>query len=162
MDRLESELRELFLSEGIELLDLSVKGIGARLQIRIIADRKIGGLSIDDCVQLSRQTQYLIAEKKLLPNDYRLEVTSPGLDYPLRESWQFNKNIGRLLKLKVPSGIGTKEIHGRLTDILDDGIELEDGATKWQLRFSDCLSATVLPEINRKPREQSRAKESKR
>ena len=72
-------------------------------------------LTINDCVYLTRQIQHLIDEKRLLDEDFRLEVSSPGLDYPLREEWQFAKNVGRLLKVQVPGEKGPREISGRLT-----------------------------------------------
>ncbi len=162
MDRLESEIRILFETEGIELLELTQRGSGSRLQVRIIADRKVGGLSIDDCVHVTRQVQFLIAEKNLLPADFTLEVGSPGLDYPLRESWQYNKNIGRLLKIRVPGERGPKEIHGRLKSLTDSGILVTDGNREFNLRQSDILSASVLPEFNTNPAKTRRAQEPER
>ena len=103
--RLESEVKQLLEDEGVVLLEFNARGQGGRLMLRIIADRRHGGITIDDCVHLTRQIQFLLREKKLVNEDYRLEVTSPGLDYPLREPWQFAKNLGRLIKITVPGEV---------------------------------------------------------
>lgn len=147
VSKIESEIRQLFGDEGVVLLEFSAKGHGGRLQIRAIGDRKRGSFSIDDCVRITRQIQHLIREKNLLDGDYRLEVSSPGLDYPLREAWQFEKNIGRLLKITVPGEKGPREISGRLRSVEIDGVTLSTEKTEWKPRFSELLSVKVLPEL---------------
>lgn len=145
--RLETEIRQLFDDEGIVLLTFSAKGHGGRLMLKVIADRRRDSLTIDDCVHLTRQIQYLIQEKKLLNEDFRLEVSSPGLDFPLREEWQFTKNLGRLLKVSISGERGPREINGRLTSVDTDVITLVSDKMEWKLRYADLLSVRVLPEF---------------
>jgi ribosome maturation factor RimP len=154
-NRLESEIRQLFEDEGIILLEFNTSGHAGRLMLRAVADRRSGAVSIDDCVRLTREIQHLITEKRLLAEEYRLEVSSPGLDYPLREEWQFVKNVGRLLKVQVPGEKGPKEISGRLMSANLDGIALTAEKTEWKLSYSDVLSAHVLPEF-KPPRMESK------
>ncbi|MFZ5433839.1 MAG: ribosome maturation factor RimP [Calditrichota bacterium] len=151
---LETEIRKLFEDEGVELLELNVSGRANGPQVRVIGDRREGFLTIDDCVRLTREIQHVIGEKRLLAEDYRLEVSSPGLEYPLRENWQFQKNLGRLLKATVPGERGPKEISGRLTSVNTDGITLKSDKTEWTPRFADLISVRVLPEF-KPPRSES-------
>ncbi len=151
---LEAEIRKLFEDEGVELLELNVSGRANRPQVRVIGDRREGFLTIDDCVRLTREIQHVIGEKRLLAEDYRLEVSSPGLEYPLRENWQFQKNLGRLLKATVPGERGPKEISGRLTSVNTNGITLKSDKTEWTPRFADLISVRVLPEF-KPPRSES-------
>ena len=129
-------------------MDISASWQSGRLQIRIIGDRRSGGLTIDDCVRLTRQIQHLIDEKLLVDGEYRLEVSSPGLDYPLRHEWQFTKNIGRLIKITINGERGPREISGRLTAVDSAGITLMSEKTEWKPAFADILSAKVLPEFH--------------
>lgn len=145
--RLEAEISQLFEDEGVVLLNLTANYQSGRLQVRAIGDRRSGGLSIDDCVRLSRQMQHLIDEKRLVDTDYRLEVSSPGLDYPLRHEWQFLKNVGRLLKITINGERGPREISGRLTDVNAAGITLVGDKSEWKPAFAEILSAKVLPEF---------------
>jgi len=146
-NRLEAEIKQLLDDEGVILLEFNASGHAGRLALRVLADRRQDALTIDDCVHLSRQIQHLIREKNLLNDDYRLEVGSPGMDYPLREMWQYAKNINRLLKLRIPGEKGPKEISGRLMVVDDEGIVLISDKTEWKLRFGDILRAHVLPEL---------------
>lgn len=146
--QLEAEIVQLFQDEGVILLDMAASPQSGRLQLRLIADRRIGGITIDDCVHLTRQVQHLIDEKHLVDGDYRLEVSSPGLDYPLRAEWQFVKNIGRLLKLSVSGERGPREISGRLAAVNAEGVTLTADKTEWTVAFTDILSAKVLPEFH--------------
>ena len=146
--QLEAEIAQLFQDESLILLNLNAVWQNGRLQLRLVGDRRSGGLTINDCVNLTRQVQHLIDEKQLVDGDYRLEVSSPGLDYPLRAEWQFVKNIGRLLKLTVNGERGPREISGRLTAVDADGITLAADKTEWKAAFSEILSAKVLPEFH--------------
>ena len=145
--RLEAELTQLLADEGVILLDLSAAWQNGRLQIRVIADRRADGLTIDDCVHLTRQIQHLIDEQRLVESEYRLEVSSPGLDYPLRHEWQYAKNIGRLLKITINGERGPREISGRLTAIDEQGITLSGDKSEWKPAFAEIRSAKVLPEF---------------
>jgi ribosome maturation factor RimP len=147
MTKLETEIRELLETEGVVVLEMSARTSAGTMQIRLIADRKVGGITIDDCVRLSRQIQYLIAEKQIINDNYKLEVSSPGLDYPLRERWQFEKNMGRLLKIRVPGEKGPRELSGRLSALTDDGFTLSGDKQEWNPTFAECQSAVVLPEF---------------
>jgi ribosome maturation factor RimP len=81
------------------------------LKILIDADE---GLSIDTCAKVSRLVGEEIEAKDLLPEAYILEVSSPGLDYPLSSKRQYAKNIGRKLKITLTDG---KDIEGELVAI---------------------------------------------
>jgi len=153
--QLEAEIAQLFQDENAILLDMNAVSQNGRLQLRLVGDRRHGGLTIDDCVRLTRQVQHLINEKQLVDCDYRLEVSSPGLDYPLRAEWQFVKNVGRLLKLTVNGERGPREISGRLTAADSTGITLAADKTEWKAAFSEILSAKVLPEFH-SPRTETR------
>jgi ribosome maturation factor RimP len=145
--KLETEIRQLLEDEGLVLLELVQSGHAGRLALRVIADKRNGSISIDECVRLTREIQHLVGEKKLLTDDYRLEVSSPGLDYPLKEEWQFAKNIGRLLKAQIAGEKGPKEISGRLTAVDAAGITLKADKAEWNPQYPELLSARVLPEF---------------
>ncbi|MBU1636082.1 hypothetical protein KKC97_00255 [bacterium] len=147
MDRLQTEITQLLSDEGVILLEMTSAMRNRRLQIRIIADRKASGITIDDCARLSREIRHLILEKNLVESDFALEVGSPGLDYPLRETWQFEKNIGRLLKILIPGEKGPKEISGRLKEVTPDGIVLAVDQKNINPAFNELLSVKVLPEF---------------
>lgn len=133
---------------GFKLLEFSQNSRNGTTQVRVIGDRESGNISVDDCAMLTRELRNLIIEQKLLGEDFRLEISSPGLDYPLREAWQYRKNIGRLLKIRVPGAKGPKDIRGRLVDYDETaGLTLKSETQELQIELADVLSAVVLPEF---------------
>ena len=148
MDRLEEEVRRLFNESGFKLLEYSQVTRNATTQLRIVSDREVGNISVEECAQLTRELRNLIIEQKLLSDDFRMEISSPGLDYPLRDAWQYRKNVGRLLKVRIPGAKGPKEIRGRLIQYDETaGLTLQAESQVHQLEQADVLSAVVLPEF---------------
>jgi len=138
----------LLSEQGFRLLEYSQVTRNATTQLRVVGDREVGNISVEDCAQLTRELRNLIIEQKLISDDFRMEVSSPGLDYPLREAWQYRKNIGRLLKVRIPGAKGPKEVRGRLVQYDETaGITLRSESQVHQFEQSDVLSAVVLPEF---------------
>ncbi len=150
---LEKELLPLLEEEGVEVLELTDKGHAGRSLFHIVVDRRDQEISIDDCAFLNRKLQRHLNSHSLLAGDWRLEVTSPGIGYPLSRQWQFRKNTGRLLKITLPDEKEPRELSGRLVDTQEEGIELETAKGREHIAYEDVLSACVLPEIRSFPRE---------
>ena len=82
------------------------------------------GVSIEKCVQCNRALYKQLEELAFFPDgDFSLEVSSPGLDEPLKMLRQYKKNIGRLVELLLQDG--TKK-EGRLMEVSEDGIIVEE------------------------------------
>jgi ribosome maturation factor RimP len=101
----------------IEVL-VSVKKIPNKIMVIADGDQ---GFNIDDCAELSRQlAKYLDDHTNLIDSNYLLEVSTPGLDHPLKLKRQYYKNIGRGLKVKLKDRIE----EGKLTEVTDEKITL--------------------------------------
>ncbi|HLQ99234.1 MAG TPA: ribosome assembly cofactor RimP [Sphingobacterium sp.] len=79
------------------------------------------GISIDDCAKISRELGQIMDEEEFLENTYKLEVSSPGLNKPLKLLRQYHKNLGR--DIRVTTGDG-QQIEGKLIDAHEEGIEV--------------------------------------
>lgn len=90
-----------------------------QLKILIDADK---GVSIDTCAFISRQVGEEIEAKELLADAYVLEVSSPGVDYPLSSKRQYLKNVGRKLKVTLTDG---RETEGELLSVGPSDIKLK-------------------------------------
>ena len=101
----------------VEVL-ISGKKIPKRVLIIIDGDR---GITIDDCAALSRALSKEFDERAFFGDDnYLLEVSTPGLDHPLKLRRQYSKNTGRNLKVTTKEGI----VEGKLKEVTDDKIVL--------------------------------------
>jgi ribosome maturation factor RimP len=104
---------------GCFLVEIRIKPTN-NIRVFLDADK---GLTIDRCVEFNRALCKQIEESNLYPGgDFSLEVSSPGLEVPLKLRRQYVKNVGR--KVEVLTGEGTK-LEGKLVDVNDREIVLE-------------------------------------
>lgn len=101
-------------SGGYELVDVEYVKEGADYYLRVYADKE-GGITIDDCVDISRALEKKLDERDFIPDAYILEVSSPGLTRPLKKEKDFARSIGKLVDVKLyrPQN-GRKDLEGRL------------------------------------------------
>ncbi len=101
------------------LVDVQMSG-GGVLSILVDGDK---GIAIADCVAISRHVGFHLEEENTIEQAYNLEVSSPGLDTPLKSLRQYQKNINRSLSVKLKDG--TKR-EGKLVAADGSGITLEE------------------------------------
>ncbi len=81
------------------------------------------GIGIQDCAAISRHVGFHLEENNVIEQAYNLEVSSPGIDFPLKSVRQFQKNIGRNLLLKLNDG---SQKEGKLLAADEEGIIIEE------------------------------------
>lgn len=111
------EHKELFL------VDVKVKGTVGNQKVLVFVDGD-EGISIDQCGHVSRQLGTIIEELDLFGGKYTLEVSSPGLDFPLTLHRQYVKNVGREVLVELTDGM---KFEGMLEKVSEDAIELKSG-----------------------------------
>lgn len=102
------------------VVDVAVSDSAVRPKITVLADGG-QGITIDQCAKLSRRINAKIVEEYGEEISYVLEVSSPGVDFPLTQPQQFKRNIGRSLKLKLQDGT---EKTGKLDEVTETGLNL--------------------------------------
>lgn len=98
--RLSSLIQPLVAREGAELVDLEVAGSRQRPVVRVFVDRP-DGIGVDDCARLSRLLETELETAEAVPETYVLEVSSPGIDRPLRERRHYERYIGREIEVRL-------------------------------------------------------------
>ena len=116
---------------GYELVDLQLQQDGKQLALRIFVD-KPAGITLDDCVEVSREVSAILEVEDPIRSAYRLEVSSPGLDRPLKKAADFERFVGKKARLKSknlidPDERGTtrKTFVGTLLGFEDGNVRLE-------------------------------------
>ena len=118
-----SEIRKMaetqLKDEGHFIIDVvtSFKKNPGKVLVTVDGDKGIG---IDDCAELSRDLSKALDETNLIPGAFNLEVSTPGLDQPLKSKRQYVKNIGRNVRVRMTD----KTEEGKLTTVSDTGIQL--------------------------------------
>lgn len=109
----------------LELVDVEWVGQGAASIIRVTID-KSGGVNLDDCEQVHLSLGHALDVADPIPHAYRLEVSSPGLDRPLKSIEDYRRAIGKLVTLKLHAQLeGQWRVSGRLLDVTDGGITVD-------------------------------------
>jgi len=106
---------------GFELIEIAVKGSSRKPLIQFFIDRR-GGLTIDHCAQASADIQAALDAADFGLDDYRLEVSSPGTDRLLKTRRDFERNLGRNVRVTYRDEAGLKEMDGVIDSIRDDGL----------------------------------------
>jgi ribosome maturation factor RimP len=128
---------------GYELVDLELAN-GGRL-MRLFID-KAGGVNVEDCAVVSNHLTRLLVVEGV---DYdRLEVSSPGLDRPLKRPQDFARFVGERAQVKVRLPLnGRRRFVGKLQNVGEVGIELEVDGELVSIGFSDIDKARLVPNI---------------
>ena len=108
----------------LELLEVRCQGKGTGTVICVTLDKE-GGLGIRDCEQFHQSLSRALDVTAPVPCAYRLEVSSPGVDRPLKERKDFRRVVGRLLQVRVQDPNGEdRQVVGRLSALTESGITL--------------------------------------
>lgn len=105
------------IDNGLYVVELSISSSNV---IHIELDKLKGGVSVDDCVRVSRNVEHNLDREV---EDFELHVSSAGLDKPFRHPNQYAKNIGR--RIKVVKTDGTK-LEGEIVKVMEDQVVLVD------------------------------------
>lgn len=99
-DRIEQVVRPILWSLGLDLVEISISGQGPRTIVRVFID-KPGGVTLEDCEQAHRSLNPALDVADPFPHAYMVEVSSPGLDRPLRRPEDFRRVQGKRISLKL-------------------------------------------------------------
>jgi ribosome maturation factor RimP len=129
-------------SLGYELVDLEQSRSGL---MRVFID-KPGGITVDDCAKVSHHLTRVFAVEGF---EYeRLEVSSPGLDRPLKRLEDFARFAGRdaSVKLKLPRE-GRRRLEGRIAGVEEGKVLVEVEGTRWSIAMQDIDRARLVPDV---------------
>ncbi|MGZ4139896.1 MAG: ribosome maturation factor RimP [Actinomycetota bacterium] len=140
-ERVRSLAEAVLARHGAELVDVQVKR-GRTQLVRVVADQP-GGITLDVCAQVSEELSRMLDADDPIQGRYTLEVTSPGLDRPLRTEEDFRKNAGRKVKVVLRSG---RHEEGAIAVVGTSDVTLEGVKGPVQVPYADIAKATlVLP-----------------
>ena len=145
MAAIETLVEPVVAGMGYELVDLQAANGGRMLRLFI---DKPGGIDVEDCAAVSRQLSRVFEVEGL---DYdRLEVSSPGLDRPLRKASDFARFAGQKadVRMRTPDASGRRRFVGTLRGTEDGRVTMEvEGQATVRLELGDVERARLVPEL---------------
>ncbi len=94
---------------GLELVDLVYQRENRGWVLRFFIDRQEGGVTLDECAEASREISAILDVEEVIDTAYNLEVSSPGLDRPLKKARDFERFAGQQVKVKTIAAIDPDE-----------------------------------------------------
>ena len=138
---LEPEIESL----GYELADIEVNLVGGLLRLFIDSEK---GITVDDCATVSRQVSALLDVEDLIPGEYNLEVSSPGLSRRLVKIAHFERFAGSKVKLKLKRLVdGRRNYKGRLVGYDEPNVLVKEGKQTFAIPFPEIDSARLVPDV---------------
>lgn len=142
-NEISEKIEEAVAELGYLLVDIEFKGQSKDSIIGVFVDNKIG-VTTEDCVRISRILGDLIEDQNLIDSKYRLNVSSPGVDRPLKFIEQYTKNINKELEVTYAQNEETKNIVARLNKIEGNKLFFEFKKEVFEINFDDIKIAKVL------------------
>lgn len=131
MDILHDKLRALIApvlqNFNVDFIALELKGSKRNLVVRVIVDQD-GGIALTTCAAISRTLSSQLDVADIIPGRYRLDVSSPGVDWPLKTVRDFQRHLGREVSLHYRDGESTIAAEGTIQAASDAGIVIAVGS----------------------------------
>lgn len=150
-EKVTSEFEKIVASEGLELVHVEYRRQGRTYLLRIDIDKE-GGVTLEDCQLVSQQVSAWLDVEDPVPGEYELQVSSPGLDRKFYRDSDYQKFIGRLVRVKTSAAIrGLHVIVGRLKEFDGKKIVVTDPMMKkdpdYEIPLADIKETRLEVEI---------------
>ncbi len=124
-EKIQGVLEPMLQRSGAFLVDTEIHTDRGRKVIQVFVDTD-SGITIEQCAEISRELSRELPLTQLVQGDYQLEISSPGLDRPLRLLRQYHKNLDRTFRVKYKVDEETRFMIATLTKIENNELTFED------------------------------------
>ncbi len=129
IDKVRDFLHTLLPTMALELFDVQYRREGHGWVLRVFIESEMG-VTLEDCSNVSRELGRYLDVEDLIDNAYHLEVSSPGLERPLRSLEEFRRYRGRKARVKMHDAVDGEKVFEGIIEEADDGLihlRLDDG-----------------------------------
>lgn len=140
----EALVRPVVESSGLELWEVAFHGEGGRSVLRVSVDRE-GGVDLDTIAEVSERLSRRLDLEDFGPRGYTLEVSSPGLERPLRTPRHFRWSVGQRVKVKTVEPVDGSRVHeGALVSADAEAIAIASEGGERRVPYADIASARTV------------------
>lgn len=143
IERVKSVANSILGSEGMELVEVEYRRESKGWVLRLYIDKE-GGVTLDDCTRISREVGRSLDVEDFILTPYALEVSSPGLNRPLRDEKDFLRYCSHAIKVRTFSPIeNRRQFKGKLLRVSENRIEIETEGRIFQIPLSNVAKANL-------------------
>lgn len=142
---IEETVAKALAAQNVELVDLIIQHQGHKAVLQFFVD-KVGGVTLDDCGELTDKIDAILEMENLVDGAYVLEVSSPGVQRVLKKPEHFKRFTGERVKivLKVPLN-GRGSFTGVIAQADDHAFVLDDGTSQFRFEYNNLKKAHLDP-----------------
>ena len=138
-------LKDYLDSLNLVLVDIIYRYEGRDIFLRVLVDKPEGGINLDECARVNRGIGELLDDSKIIPGGYILEVSSPGLDRPLKTKDDFLRLMHKQVKFFLNEAIGGKlEWDGVIDSVSDKSLSVVTEGGLIELPFLKVNKAKLI------------------
>jgi ribosome maturation factor RimP len=138
-----TKFEEIVASLGFLLIDVVLRGDNHLRIIEVYIDSE-KGITVDDCSLVSRALNETIEAENLIDSSYRLDVSSPGVDRPLKFLAQYVKHLNRKFELEYKEGDEIKKLISKLIRVDGEQLYFQEKINEFKINYKDIIKAKVL------------------
>ena len=148
-DRIERIAASVTNKAGIEFVHCQMAGSKRNPTVRLIID-KPGGVTLEDCAQVSREVEAILDQEDFIPTSYVLEVSSPGIERELYDLSDFKKFVGKDARIKAAQPVGgQRNFAGKIVAVDGDLIEFDDKTNgRVRIPFDSVAKANLVVDVS--------------
>jgi ribosome maturation factor RimP len=144
-DKLKTIFEDYLKPRNLELVDLNFRYEGRNMVLRVLADRPEGGITLGECSNLNRELGFLLDENNIIESSYLLEVSSPGIDRPLKTKSDFNRAMNKKAKFFLNDLVeGKLEWDGIITGVNNEAVFINSGIFALEIPLTKIVKAKLL------------------
>lgn len=138
-----SHIEKLIVSLGYEVVDIK-REVRSKLDIIKIFIDTNKGVTLNDCSKVSRYVNDEIFKYDLVKKDFRLEVSSPGIDRPLTSKRDFERNISKKVRVIFSDSGQTNTVEGRIVEVNSKDLVIEGDQSTINVQLSSIVEGKVV------------------
>ena len=132
---------------GLELVDIQYRKEGPHWYLRVFIDKE-GGVGLEDCQRVSEGLGGILDKSDPIPHNYILEVSSPGLERPLKKKKDFIRFQGHEIKVRTYAPIdGRRNFRGQLQGVMDEFVVMEVDKKSYSIPMEKIAKAQLVVEF---------------
>ena len=147
IDELENIIRGYLTLRSLDLVEFMHRYEAGDLALRILVDKPQGGITLGECAELNQEIGRILDQRQILPGSYILEVSSPGLDRPLKTKSDFARCLNKKVHLFFIEPLdGKLELEGIISQVSQGSVYIDKAGIQTELPLAKIRKAKQIIE----------------
>lgn len=142
-EKITALLSPVISEANYELVELQLVPRRSSSLLRVLVDR-VGGITLDECAELSHRISYVLEVEDPIENRYTLEVSSPGLDRPLTTAADFRRKVGESILVSLRDGDRVSQVEGKIVKVEGDQLVLSVDDGEQRCSLTDIVKGKII------------------